>query len=383
MVKCPKCNRKQKVQNKKCVNKDCRYDLVKAKKANRVEYWISLYIDGKQYREKSGYSLPAAKAAETKRRKEVSEGDVGDILHKQMTWLQLSEWFLNQKSVTTKKYYKTLKINVGLWNNRFGDKKIYDLKVIDVKNHQSELQEKGYSESYIDQCIKAAKLMANMAEENKYISHKTCKTLAKVKNLLKKGSNTRAKYLSKQEFDALFDCSPPHLKMLLMVGYWTGMRRGEIINMKWSQVDLKQKIISLKKEDTKDNANRTIPLSNELIIKLSHHKLNQKKSSDKDHVIQYLDEPHKGDFRDALKRACKSAGIAYGRATYNGFIFHDLRKCFITNMRLAGVDDQVIMEMSGHNSMDMHWLYSMVQQNETRNATNKLSSFLNQQQAAM
>ena len=43
------------------------------------------------------------------------------------------------------------------------------------------------------------------------------------------------------------------------------------------------------------------------------------------------------DIRGALKKACKGAGITYGPFAKDGFVFHDLRHTFNTNMRKAGV----------------------------------------------
>ena len=46
---------------------------------------------------------------------------------------------------------------------------------------------------------------------------------------------------------------------------------------------------------------------------------------------------------------CEDIGIPYGRFVRNGFVFHDLRHCFNTYMRRAGVDQSTIMKITGHS----------------------------------
>lgn len=49
-----------------------------------------------------------------------------------------------------------------------------------------------------------------------------------------------------------------------MTGYYTGMRRGEILNLTWGKIDLANRMIQLKPEDTKDREARNIPICDEL-----------------------------------------------------------------------------------------------------------------------
>ena len=54
------------------------------------------------------------------------------------------------------------------------------------------------------------------------------------------------------------------------------------------------------------------------------------------HVFLYARMPGR-DIRAGLIRACDDAGIKYGRKEQGGFVYHDLRHCFTTYMRKAGV----------------------------------------------
>jgi len=93
------------------------------------------------------------------------------------------------------------------------------------------------------------------------------------------------------------------------------------------------------------------------------------------HVFLYMGETIK-DFRTALKRTCKKAGIAYGRFEKNGFIFHDLRHTFNTNMRKAGVAESVIMTATGHSTREMFDRYNTVDAEDIRRAVDQMQSYL-------
>ena len=85
-----------------------------------------------------------------------------------------------------------------------------------------------------------------------------------VKKLLKLNDNARDRVLSKTEFEDLRQNAPNHVKPILPTAYYTGMRQGEILNLTWDRVDLKERVIRLQPEDTKDNEPRDIPICDEL-----------------------------------------------------------------------------------------------------------------------
>ena len=99
------------------------------------------------------------------------------------------------------------------------------------------------------------------------------------------------------------------------------------------------------------------------------------KTGDNPHVFLYQGKPVR-DIRDGLKDACKKAGIKYGRFEKGGFIFHDLRHTFNTNMRKAGVSETVIMEINGHSTREMFDRYNSIDQDDTRKALKDLEVYL-------
>lgn len=81
------------------------------------------------------------------------------------------------------------------------------------------------------------------------------------------------------------------------------------------------------------------------------------------------------DIRVSLRRACKKADIVYGRKEKGGFVFHDLRHTFNTNMRKAGVQESVIMEITGHSTREMFDRYNNIDEEDAHNAMGQLEGY--------
>lgn len=93
------------------------------------------------------------------------------------------------------------------------------------------------------------------------------------------------------------------------------------------------------------------------------------------HVFQFKVQSVK-DIRTGLKRACKKAKIKYGRFEKGGFIFHDLRHTFNTNMRKAGVAESVIMKITGHSTREMFDRHNTIDEVDIRQAIGRLQGYL-------
>lgn len=76
--------------------------------------------------------------------------------------------------------------------------------------------------------------------------------------------NARDRWLTLEEEQKLFDCAtnPQWLKTLLVVALHTGMRRGEILDLKWQNINFSNKIILVVK--SKNGEKRSLPMSNTL-----------------------------------------------------------------------------------------------------------------------
>jgi len=71
----------------------------------------------------------------------------------------------------------------------------------------------------------------------------------------------RLRFLEKEEIKRLYNTCPEYLKPIVALAVCTGMRRGEILNLKWPDVDFRRKIITiLKTKSQRKRENRKIVL---------------------------------------------------------------------------------------------------------------------------
>jgi integrase len=381
LAECPSCRRKQGTKNKQC--KGCGADLVKAKRSKKVKYWISYYLsNGKQKREPvkgesiNPYSIEDAHKMHSKRVVQKVENRIFDVkADTKMTFNKLAEWYLGLEKVKALSSFGRVEISLKRFNSEFGNIIVSQLKPIDLENYQAMRKGQGMADATVDQEISSAKTMIFKAFDNGLISGDTLKTFKVVKKLLKSNANARDRVLSKAEFETLLNKASKHLKPILLTGYYTGMRKGEILNLTWNRVDLRNRVIRLEAGDTKDNEARNIPICDELFYILKTGGQIIRKVEDENHVFLYKGKPLT-DIRNGLRKACKGAKIPYGRFVKDGFIFHDLRHCFNTNMRRAGVPESVIMEITGHSTRAMFDRYNTIDLEDTKQAVDQLRDYL-------
>jgi integrase len=114
-------------------------------------------------------------------------------------------------------------------------------------------------------------------------------------------------------------------------------RAGEIFHLTCHKVDLTNRVIRLEAKDTKTAEPRVVFLCDQAYDTLIE--AGKVRFLEHNRVFTYMGKPL-NKIKKALPNACRKAKIA-------DFRFHDLRHTFNTNMRQAGVDQSVIMKLTG------------------------------------
>jgi integrase len=380
LQECPNCRNKLSTQKRKC---RCGQDLVKAKKNKQVRYWLMYRLPGgKQvkkfvgsFEDLNGNSLEDAKIAESKVKTLKRENRLLDVrASSKMTFSELTDWYLNLEATKALASYNTIQISLKKFNDVFGDMIIDDIKPMDLENYQQKRLKEGMAPGTIDHEIEKPRTMINKAAGNDMVSSETVKAFKRVKKLTKRGSDIRDRILSPDEFEKLMECAEAHLKPVLACGYYTGMRSGEIFKLTWDRVDLGARMIKLRAKDTKDREARNVPICDELYQVLRDLPSRIQKTDSDRRVFRYKGVGMKKADR-SLKTACKAAGIKYGRFVKGGFVFHDLRHTFNTNMRKAGIAESVIMKITGHSTREMFDRYNNIDQADIKNAIKKFENY--------
>jgi integrase len=216
-----------------------------------------------------------------------------------------------------------------------------------------------YKPATLNRYIACLKTIVNRAIANNRLDRNPIKGVK-----LFKENNVRDRVLTQEEYARLLYYCAEHLRPMVILAYATTMRKGEILGLRWDQLDLVGKVISLKAEDTKTNDAREIPLDDVLVAELKK----VQRVVGCPFVFTHRRKPIK-EVKTAFDRACVKAGI-------KDFRFHDLRHCAVTNLRKAGVPAHVIMSISGHKTAHMLRRYDRVDREDRDNAIGKVREFL-------
>lgn len=161
------------------------------------------------------------------------------------------------------------------------------------------------------------------------------------------------------ETEPLFPC------FLLML--YTGLRRGEALALRWSDIDLERGTLIVQREIVKvaggtkyqstktKHSNRLVPFGDALKSILTAHQKRQDEfikntKGYKNHDLVFARETgatyYPDSLRKILRRILKKAGIDYVR-------IHDLRHTCATLLMLSGVHPKVVQEILGHSNINV------------------------------
>ena len=186
-------------------------------------------------------------------------------------------------------------------------------------------------------------------------------------SMLKEAAPRRG-FLEHGDFQKLRQELPEYLRAIATMAYYTGMRRGEILKIRWNSVDSKNGELSLDPGMTKNDEPRSIPLFGELRDML---KIEREKNPLSEFVFMRHGQ-RVGSFYKAWKSACTRAGL-------EGHLFHDFRRTGVRNLIRAGVPERVAMAISGHKTRAVFERYNIVSGRDLKEAGNKLESYLAEQ----
>ncbi|MEW6685043.1 MAG: site-specific integrase [Candidatus Edwardsbacteria bacterium] len=143
----------------------------------------------------------------------------------------------------------------------------------------------------------------------------------------------RLPFLTREQIGSLIAQCSEHLRPIVLTALNTGMRKSEILNLKWEDVHLGNRWITLYK--TKNNEMRRIPINDTLLGVL--RELERKKSGD---YLFCRDGNRVGEIKKGFKAACRRAGIS-------DFTFHDLRHIYASYLIMGGADIRSVQQLLG------------------------------------
>lgn len=184
--------------------------------------------------------------------------------------------------------------------------------------------------------------------------------VAKLKMLREPSGRTR--YLSDEEEAALLKALPSDEdRQRVTVLLHSGFRRGELLGLRWKDVDFKAGVLTVPK--SKNGDARHVPMTSTVRAILS------RRARPLDGVTLVF--PNTEGTRD-LRWAKKTVPVALRAAGIEDFRFHDLRHTFASRLAMESVDLMTIRDLMGHKTMTMTLRYSHLSPGHRQNAVERL-----------
>lgn len=305
-------------------------------------WFIDYYQGGKRRRESIGPSKKQAELVLKKRMIEIAEGKFLDVKKEEkIKFEEFANTFLELHSKLNKKNRVFVR-DEGLIKNlssHFAGKRLSEITPQLIEKYKA-ARIKQVKPATVNRELACFKCMYNKAIE---WGKTTDNPVRKVK--LFKENNKRLRFLEKEEIIKLLDACVPYLKPIVIVALHTGMRKSEILTLKWQNINFQHDVIYLL--ETKNGERREV-IMNETVKKAL---IAVPKHPNSPYVFCHTNGKLYYNVRKCFDAALKKCDIM-------DFKFHDLRHTFASQLVMAGIDLKTVQELLGHKSIEMTMRYS-------------------------
>ncbi len=328
-------------------------------------WWIRYTAPGEGKRVESSKSTNRNDAVKllNKRR---TEADIGFVIPRKVTISDLLDLYLADKRPT--KGYDDAETYVRLHlRPAFGKIAANGLTTAMINNFVDQKRRLGRANASINRWLEGLHRAFTLGFENR---PRLVPEIPQIR-MLDESDNVREGFLVHADYVRLREELPAHQRLLLVIGFHLGMRSGEILGLRWDQIDWHANSIRLEKGQTKGKQARVAPLYGELRAWLDMA------YSDPDRgltIVSWKGEAI-SETKRAWKNACRRAGVP-------GLYVHDLRRTAIRNMIRAGMSEKQAMLVSGHKTRSMLDRYNIIDESDIQEAGRKMNVFFEEQEQA-
>lgn len=322
-----------------------------------INWYIDLNANGRRLRQAVGPNKKLAETVLAKKLVEVAEGRFLDIAKAEKIKFEVfTQEYLEIHAKSKRSYHSdvdTIK-QLGRW---FNDRHLHEITPFMVERFRTE-RAKEVSGATVNRNLACLKCMFNKAIAwGKFAGTNPVKGIKFFKE------QPRLRFLEREEIRKLLDSCDGHLRPIVILALHSGMRKGEILNLKWRDIDFRRDIIYLYK--TKSGERREIRMNSEAkdaLIKIGKH-------AGSPYIFCNKEGQPYGDIKKSFFTACKKSGILKN----SEFRFHDLRHTFASHLVMAGVDLNTVRELLGHKTLDMTLRYAHLSSDHQQRAVNVLA----------
>lgn len=270
------------------------------------------------------------------------------------------------KSSVSTKSFKTVKSLFTKWiEPEVGNLPLPIITLADAEKIKVKMTEANKAPRTINYMITILKQILKFAEVIGFDTAKsTVFTMEK-----QKFDNQRITFLTKKQANDLLQALQKKSQTvyeMALISLHCGLRAGEIFNLTWPDIDLKQGLLFVK--DTKNRLNRTLHLSTEL-KKVFTQKI-KNKSDTSEYIFHQLDGSKLNEVPNIFERTVEklkfNEGITDRRQK---IVFHSLRHTFASWLVQGGTDLYIVQKLMGHSHISMTERYAHLNERNFKKAT--------------
>jgi integrase len=250
--------------------------------------------------------------------------------------------------------YARQKVLLGWWKAKLGDYTLATITAPILSKYRDELQTKeGAAPGTVNRYLSAlSKAFSNAVREWHWIQENPLTRVSK-----KAEPMGRVRYLSDEERARLLEAcrasERKELYLIVLFGLTTGMRRGELLGLRWQDIDLERRVAVL--HNTKNGDRRSVPIVPEVAELLREH--GKVRRLDNERIF-----PGEGKgplwFDAEWYAALKTAQV-------KDFRFHDLRHTAASYLAMSGATVPELAAVLGHRTLQMVKRYAHLSDQHT------------------
>jgi len=342
-------------------------------------FWIDYYADGQRHRRKVSPQKNVATLALKDVQVKISKGEYLGIYEEKKVFF---------KDFAEKTYIPYAKANLGPTTFYrcegiirthlipfFGSSYVFKIGMKDIEAYKTKRMNE-VQPATVNREFSRLRHMFRCAVDWSYIKENPSKGVKEFKE-----PPGRIRYLTQEEIEALLaECGPDtlrqnhwnagrplsdllniYLRPIVEIAIHSGMRRGELLGLRWKDVDFKGRMIVLEK--TKNGERRVIPMNDTVVRALKSLPVHL-------HEEKIFTGIPGDALSKAFERACKRAGI-------EGCRYHDLRHTHASHLVMGGTSLRAVQTLLGHKDLRMTMRYSHLSPEHLREAVTTLDKTLN------
>jgi integrase len=315
-------------------------------------WWIRYRFNGQLIRKAIGYDKRLAEESIT-----AIKGDIVRGEHRlrrngeKRIFREMAEEYLEEKA--GKRSLRSDKTNLKSLLPQFQHKLLHEITRHDIEGwvHRRKGQVSGAT---VNREFALLRHMLNIAIEKGYIDKNPAKGIKRCQE-----APWRHKYIfSEAEIHQLIAMAAPHLRQILVVAFGTGLRKGDILALRWEDIDFDRGIITLYMQKTGEPIEiPMLPMVREILERI------KARGNDSPFIFTFHPGHRIGEIKTAFRGAMRRSGL-----DVKGYRFHDIRRTFATMLYNRGVHLTKIQRLLGHKSITTTERYLGVKFEETRQA---------------